>query len=93
MPPPFHPRRLAFCKKIKLNDYLKYLIAIPVSSVAKYLVLYLGIVKLVVPLLNIAPEISNKLSLMFGINQLVTAAIGGVVAFAAVPLVKKATKK
>ena len=57
---------------------------------AKTLTLYLGIVKLVLPLLAIPDPQRAALSLMFSWPQLVTASIGGALALLAAPLLWRA---
>lgn len=59
----------------------------------KFVVLWLVLVKLVAPLVISAAEALAKLAVMFGAVQLLTAAIGGAVAFAIVPTVQRALKK
>lgn len=61
------------------------------GAVAKFLMLYFGIVKLVVGLLLTLPEAQTALlSASFSIPQLVTALVGGGAALAVVPLVNRA---
>ena len=73
---------------------LSYCIAAAVGALAKFVTLYLGVVKLVIPFFMSLPEKqAAAISVMFGTTQLVTALLGGVVAIIVVPLVKKAVKK
>ena len=61
---------------------------------AKYFVLYLGIVKIVLPLMTgLADVQKTKLSAMFSTTQLITALIGGVIAMLAVEPIREALKK
>lgn len=63
--------------------------SIAVAAVAKFAVLYLGIVKLMVPLLA-SMDINNPaLSVMFSWPQLITALIGGTLAVIISELLKK----
>ncbi len=64
------------------------------SAAAKFLTLYLVVVKCIVPALsaNLKPKQIATFSAMFSWPQLVTALIGGVVALAILPLLKKAIK-
>lgn len=71
----------------------RYIIAAVVAAVAKCLVLYFGVVKIVVGFLQMANETQAKvLSYMFSYPQLITALIGGVLAIVLAPLLKKALK-
>ena len=68
--------------------------AIVAGAVAKYFVLYLGIVKIVLPLMTgLADVQKTKLSAMFSTTQLITALIGGVIAMLAVEPIREALKK
>lgn len=79
-------------KRLSLK-YLKWCVSIVFSAFLKYLVLWLAVTKLILPLININPQLMAKLSAMFGLNQFITALIGGILAMIIVPLVKKATDK
>ncbi len=79
------------CKTLKLN--VSYAIALIVAAVSKFLVLYLGIVQLAIPIFLKLPEkkavvVSN----MFSVPQLITAFVGGVLAIIILPVVKRAIK-
>lgn len=63
------------------------------ASGAKFLTLWLVLVKLVAPLVVASAEALAKLAVMFGAAQLLTAVIGGALALAVVPLVQRALKK
>ena len=67
------------------------------AAVAKFLTLYLLMVKLVVPSLVAGGTLPQKaaaaMSVQFGWPQLVTALIGGAIALAIVPVLKKALKR
>jgi hypothetical protein len=69
-------------------------LSIALGAVIKFVVLYLGIVQIALPFLipNIKPPQVAALSAAFSWPQLVTAAIGGAVALAVLPLLKRAIK-
>lgn len=69
-------------------------LSIALGAVIKFIVLYIGIVQVALPFLipNIKPPQAAALSASFSWPQLVTAAIGGVVALAVLPLLKRAVK-
>lgn len=68
-------------------------IAIIVSSVAKYLILSIFISRIIVPcFLNLPHKQAMLISRMFSTTQLITALIGGIVAFTIFPLIKKILK-
>ncbi|MDL2323745.1 hypothetical protein LJC61_01160 [Ruminococcaceae bacterium OttesenSCG-928-A16] len=72
----------------------QYLVALVVAALAKFLVLYLGVVVLVVGvLLNLPQQQAAVLSATFSFPQLITAGIGGAVASLIVPIVKKALRQ
>ena len=62
------------------------------AAVCKFLTLFLVVVKLVLPSLGLAEKQVAMMSTMFSWPQLVTAAIGGVLALLVVPALKKAFK-
>ncbi len=70
-------------------------IGLLVAAAAKFLTLYLVIVKGIVPALsaNLKPQQIAVFSAMFSWPQLVTALIGGVVALLILPLVRKGIQK
>mgnify|MGYP000930287106 CR=1 FL=1 len=73
------------------KKYLAQVAGIVVGAVAKFLVLYIGIVKILLPsLTNLkAPQV-EKMTAMFSWPQLVTALIGGFIALLILPTLKKA---
>lgn len=73
--------------------YIKWPLFIVLGAVLKYLVLSLGVTKVVLPLCKVPAPMVAKLTVMFGINQLITALIGGVLAAMVVPLVKRGIKR
>lgn len=76
----------------KKTTLFAWVAGIVVGAVVKYLVLYLTIVRLALPLLNLPEAQVKAMSAAFGITQLITALIGGVIAMIAVPLVQKALR-
>ena len=70
-----------------------YGVSMLVAAVAKFAVLYFGIVKLAIPfLLNLPAPKAGVISGMFSVPQLITALIGGAAAMIALPVLKKAIK-
>lgn len=78
--------------RIKLNDYYKWGISVPVAALCKFIVLYLGIVKIILPNLGETEKKIAALSATFSFPQLITAVVGGILAFIIVPAMKKALK-
>jgi len=73
------------------NKYISYFIALPVAAVAKFAVLYSGVVLIAVGLLLDLPEKqANTIGGMFSFPQLITASIGGALAIAVFPVLKRA---
>lgn len=73
------------------HKYTAYLAALLCASVTKFLVLYIGIVRLAVPLFLGLPEAQAAVvSGMFSIPQLITALTGGALAIVLFPRVKRA---
>lgn len=79
---------LASRDKIAVRSYL----AVAVGAVTKFLALWLLIVKLVLPTLGLAEKQVAAISASFSWPQLVTAAIGGVLAVTIAPLIRKALR-
>ena len=76
------------------NKYIAYGIALPVAAVAKFIVLYLGVVKVAVALILQLPEKqATMISYLFSYPQLITAVIGGACAIIILPPLKKAIMK
>jgi len=77
-------------RRLPKKPLLRYYIAAVGSAVIKPLVLYLGIVRLAIPIfLNVSEQQAAVLSTTFSLPQVVTAAIGGLVAANILPLLKK----
>jgi len=79
-----------------LNKYVANGIALIIGAMAKFLVLYFGVVQLAIPYILGLPEespVAIAMSFMFSYPQLVTAAIGGVCAIILLPALLKAIKQ
>ena len=73
------------------NPYASGATAVAAAAAAKFLVLYLGIVRVAVPVLLGLPEPqASVVSHMFSLPQLVTALLGGLVALPVVRVLRKA---
>jgi uncharacterized membrane protein len=74
--------------------YIAYIAALLCAAVTKFLVLYIGIVKIAVPVfLGLPEQQSAVISNMFSIPQLFTALVGGAVASLLLPRLKKVVKQ
>ena len=68
-------------------------VATAVAALAKFAVLYLGIIQLAIPyLLQLQPQQIKVLSASFSFPQLITALIGGIAASAVLPTLRKALR-
>jgi len=79
-----------------VNTYIAYIIALVAGAVAKFLVLYFGVVQIAIPYILGLPEGSPPaiaMSFMFSYPQLITAATGGVCAIILLPTLLKAVKQ
>lgn len=75
------------------NQTSAYIAALIAAATAKFLVLYLGIVQIAVPMLLGLPEQQAAVvSNLFSIPQLITALSGGIAASIILPTLKKAIK-
>ena len=74
----------------KKNKYLSIIL----GAVAKFLVLYITVVRIAIPVLlgNMPPQMKELMSLRFSWPQLVKALIGGWLAVIVLPLLEKALK-
>ena len=68
-------------------------LGVTVAAVCKFAALLLLVVKLILPLLGLAEKQAAVISLSFSWPQLVTAAIGGVLAASVAPALIRATKR
>lgn len=76
------------------KKYISYFVALITGALGKFLVLYLGIVKLAVPVILELPDPqAGVVSAMFSVPQLITALIGGVIAILIFPRLNKAMNK
>jgi len=74
--------------------YVAWVIALVAGAGLKFLVLYIGVVQVAVPvLLGLLEKQAAAVSAVFSVPQLFTAAIGGVLAILILPLVKRAIKR
>lgn len=72
---------------------IPYIIALVTAAAAKFLVLYISIVKIVIPVFLQPPQAKAAiLSSTFSVPQLITALIGGVLAMIILPVLKLAIK-
>ena len=83
---------LSKIKSIKINQNVKRAITVVIAAVVKYLVLSIGIGKIAVMFINIPAEKIQMITKMFGITQLFTALIGGIIAVVVIPLIAYAVK-
>lgn len=78
-------------REINGSNITPRIIALILAALAKFSVLYFGIVKIAVPLiLNLPEPQASLMSNIFSIPQLITAALGGVLATLLLPLLEKA---
>jgi hypothetical protein len=79
------------------NTYISHIVSVICGALAKFAVLYFGVVHFVIKfLIEFTPETRptpEALSAIFSVNQLITAAIGGAISVAVVPLVKHGIRK
>ena len=69
-------------------------LALAGPALLKFCILYLGIVRIVIPLMTSLPAAkAEKLSAMFSVTQLFTALIGGVIAMLLVEPIRTAIAK
>jgi hypothetical protein len=79
---------------VKLPVYAAYAAALVIAAVLKFGVIYLGIVKFMIPIVIGIPEPkASVMSAAFSLPQLATAAIGGALAILIVPPLKKALSR
>jgi hypothetical protein len=76
------------CKMKFRNEHIARVVALAIGAVGKFLVLYFGVTKIAAPLiLNLPP--AAPVYVMFSFPQLITASIGGALATAIIPTLKK----
>jgi hypothetical protein len=79
--------------KTKLPKLAGHIVSTVAAAAAKFAVLYMGIVKIALPVLLVSvlkPPQMDAMSAMFALPQLITALIGGAVATAALPSIRAA---
>ena len=75
------------------KNQANYIMALIIAAVAKFLVLYISIVKIAVPFLLDLPERqASVVSGMFSVPQLITALAGGIFATIVLPVLQKAVQ-
>jgi riboflavin transporter FmnP len=76
------------------ESFISRIIALVVGAVAKFVVLYILVVKLALPLIypGVPDQVRAAMSVNFSWPQLITAAIGGVIALLVIPLLQRALK-
>lgn len=74
------------------NQIVNYVIGTVAGAVAKFAVLYITVVKIMVPLLGLPDNKAALISTSFSTVQLITALIGGLIAVLTLPLLKKVIK-
>lgn len=80
------------CKRLLKEKITGYIIALVTGAAAKFLVLYITIVQMMLPLfLNLPEKQAGAITTAFSLPQLFTALIGGALAILVLPIVKKAT--
>lgn len=80
--------------RVIVNKHVSRIIALVVGAVCKFLVLYIGVVKVAIPLfLNLPEKQASVIANTFSIPQLITASIGGAIAVVILPVIKKAIKQ
>ena len=77
-----------------VRESIAYAVALVLGAVAKFLVLYFGVVQVALPfVINAPPPQAARIAAMFSFPQLVTGLIGGAVAAVILPVLKLAIKK
>lgn len=75
------------------NKYITYFMAAITAATSKFLVLYIGIVKIAIPFFAGLPDQqASVISQMFSVPQLITALAGGILAILILPTIKKAIR-
>ena len=83
----------AIGKRKFANAHIVRIVALFVAAVCKFLMLYVGIVQVAVPLLlNLPEQAAAKISVLFSFPQLITASIGGALALIILPVVEMVRK-
>jgi len=72
--------------------YISYILATVTGAIAKFLVLYFGIVRIAMPYI-LGLDDQNIMSILFSYPQLITASVGGVCAIILLPTLIKVTRE
>ena len=80
---------LAGRRPLSIRSYL----AVAAAAVCKFLVLFLLVTKVAIPSLALPEAAAATMSASFSWPQLITAAIGGVIAVSIAPVIRKALKR
>jgi len=75
-----------------ISTYVSFILATVAGAVAKFLILYFGIVRIAIPYILGLPA-QNVMSVLFSYPQLITASVGGVCAIILLPTLLKALKQ
>ena len=76
------------------NEHIARITALVTAAVCKFAVLYIGVVKIAIPLfMHLNGKQAAAISTMFSFPQLITALIGGILAAIILPLLKKVIRK
>ncbi|MHC1694644.1 MAG: hypothetical protein AB9835_05100 [Eubacteriales bacterium] len=76
-------------RKLDVSGTFRYIAAAATGSLVKFVVLWFGMVKIILPIFVKKPELLVKMSAAFSWPQIVTAAIGCTVAFVLLPLLRR----
>lgn len=82
---------VSFCGNKKVSEFIRHLVAVAAGAVCKFGIQYLLIVKWIAPAFLTA-KVQAVMAVNFGIIQLFTACIGGVMACLVYPLVSKGVR-
>jgi len=78
-------------RKIGGKPIISYVIALATAAITKFLVLYISIVQIAIPMfLGLPEKQAAMISNIFSVSQLITATIGGILAIIIFPRLKKA---
>ncbi|MCL1829926.1 MAG: ECF transporter S component [Oscillospiraceae bacterium] len=73
----------------KGNRVIGIMITLAVSATVKFLILWLGVVKIIIPLLHVQKPQATVVAAAFSYPQLITATIGGLTAVIILPTIKR----
>ncbi|MCL2153522.1 MAG: hypothetical protein FWH57_11315 [Oscillospiraceae bacterium] len=75
-----------------VNKSVSRIIALVAAAICKFAFLYIGVVRIALPMLGLPEGANATISAAFSVNQLITALIGGALAFVILPVIEKAVK-